>query len=261
MAINEYNQSILNKLDGESVNEGDKTTEKVDEVKDSMLDSQQGLWNQTTDDINKQKYDEEVSISEEEKLWNQNNANGMEEVRRDDSSVVNEEQLANVNKAGGDAQVRRDDSSGVSVEQLANVNNAGGTVEQKIDNTTSLTGSILGSVAKSGGDAKVQRDDNSAVNLEQLASLNNAGGREQQTADTKYQNVNSVNLNNLNGDTVNVQQAVANDIKNNESSTATVNKKDQLGDALGVLGAAGAKKSQDMQTAIGEAIGDSFKEV
>ncbi len=236
MAINEYNQSILEKLDGESVNEGDENTEKVDEVKDSMIGAEQGLWDQTTDDTNKQKYDEEVSIKEEEKLWNQNNANGMAEVRRDDSSTVSTEELANVNKAGGD-------------------------VEQNIDSTTSLTGSILGNIAKGGGDTKAQLNDATSISLEQLASLNNAGGKDKQTANTQYQGVNATELKSLNGDAVNVEQAIANDIKKNESSSSTVNKKDQLGDALGVLGAAGAKKSQDMQSAIGDAIGDSFKEV
>lgn len=112
MAMNEYNKSLLEKLDGKSVNEGASTTEKPAEVEDSIMKGKLQLDDITSGALGQQAL--------------QDNLEG------------NKQQLDNINHAGGEEMQNVDDTRTFDKEHLANINNGGGTAQQQIDGSTTV---------------------------------------------------------------------------------------------------------------------------
>ena len=132
MALNEYNKSLLEKLDGKSVNEGKDTTEKPGEVGESIMSGKLELTDITKGPLGQQALQDNLEGTKQN-LDNINHAGGEELQQVDDRRTFDKEQLTNINNGGGTGKQELDGSTTVNKENLVNINAnaAGGT--QKVE--------------------------------------------------------------------------------------------------------------------------------
>ena len=133
MEINKYNYSILNKIDGKSVNDGEAQGEAKD-IDESVV-AAQGLADITKDDTKEQKLDE--------------------------STVIGKSVLGNIVKDETKAQ-EYDETSSVQARVLGDVNNGNNQVEQELDESTVIGRSVLGNVNSQAGVAAAAAADYSS---------------------------------------------------------------------------------------------------
>lgn len=141
MEINQYNASILGKIDGESVNKGEKT-EKVNDIDESVV-AAEGLKNINDDQTKKQEYDD-TSIIGESLLGNIANDQTQKQ-EYDDSTSIGNKNLKDI--TGEQSQKEEYDDS--SVVQKKGINDISGNVteEQEYEDRTAVIGnSVLGSI-------------------------------------------------------------------------------------------------------------------
>ncbi len=135
LKVSEYNYSLLEKLDGKSVNKGEAQKEAKD-IDESVVTAE-GLVNIKKKDTEEQKLDE--------------------------STVIGKSVLGNIVKDETVAQ-EYDGTSSVQAKVLGDVNNGNVQVEQKIDESTVIGKSVLGNInGDSGAAAAAVKDYNSSV--------------------------------------------------------------------------------------------------
>ncbi len=117
MEINKYNYSILEKVDGKAVTEGEAQGEAKD-IDESVV-AAKGLVDITKEDTQEQKLDE--------------------------STVIGKSVLGNIVKDETKAQ-EYDETSSVQARVLGDVNNGNNQVEQELDESTVIGRSVLGNV-------------------------------------------------------------------------------------------------------------------
>ena len=142
MEINYYNASILSKVDGKSVNNGEKTTEE------SKLDDSTVIASEELFDINKRKdtdkkeYDETTVIGKS--ILGSLDGGETTQKEFDDSTTVGNIKLKNINEGQTEEKKYND---AVSINNVGlNSLNGGTTVKQDFDDSTVIGESILGSV-------------------------------------------------------------------------------------------------------------------
>jgi len=152
----QYNNALLEKLDGRSVNEGNETS--VDGTIDGSI------------------------IGEEEQLGNITNENGTrEEVYDDRSSIGKEQEMANITRAGGEETQSYDERSGIgSQETMTNIAKAGGEETQEYDGNSRVTEGRLTNINTGGGTSEQSYNDNSKVVEEKLVNINKGSGLSEQ---------------------------------------------------------------------------------
>lgn len=139
LKVNEYNYSLVQKLDGKAVTEG-KAQGEAKDIDESVV-AAEGLVDITKQDTQEQKLDE--------------------------STVIGKSVLGNIVKDETKAQ-ELDGTSSVQAKSLGDVNNGNNQVEQKIDESTVIGRSVLGNInAESGAVAAAAVSDyNSSVEQE-----------------------------------------------------------------------------------------------
>ncbi len=133
MQINEFNQSILEKLDGKHVNSKDETL-PVEEIADSTVERVNNLDDITKGATNEQVYDDRVGIAEQQKLANIDNPDGLDEQKLDASSSINEQvQLANINNEDGLRNQKINEDTVVQKVGLGDINNGEQVTKKELD--------------------------------------------------------------------------------------------------------------------------------
>ena len=147
MKINEFDKSILEKIDGKHV-KATEAEEQIEADDESVIDDKIDTFDDvTTEATEKRDYDGRVSINEQQELANINNPDGTDEQKLDDSTIIEgQEEMANINNGEGLQEQELDDSTiieDVGLESIANVDAVG---EQELDEDgfDDLTGTSLG---------------------------------------------------------------------------------------------------------------------
>ena len=143
MAMNEYNKSLLEKLDGKSVNEGAATTEKPAEVEDSIMKGKLQLDDITSAALGQQALQDNLEGSKQQ-LDNINHAGGEEMQNVDDTRTFDKEQLSNINNGAGTDKQQIDGSTTVNKEQnFVNINANGATQKTEMTDAFSTSKKVL----------------------------------------------------------------------------------------------------------------------
>ena len=188
----QYNNEILEKLDGKSVNDGSQANVD-DTIAGSGIGSQKQMGDITSSTEAKEEvYDESSVIGKEKEMANVNKAGGEEEEKYDERSGINAaEALANITTGGGTEEKEYDSSSLINQQQaMANIGNGGGQERQDINTQSVVDGQeTLASMNKTAELTQAELRDRSRMNaqtaLESLSggqsglegkNLNNAAG-------------------------------------------------------------------------------------
>ena len=169
----EFHNMLLEKLDGESVNEGkeDNVHENLDE---SSIKQEQGMYNLTTDGgKEEQVYDETSAIGAQQAMADVTTLGGKEEQVYDARSAIGaQEAMVNIATNGGkEEQKYNSDSAIASAEAMANINNGNGLSEQEIrDNSRIAAQEALINLNKDGG-VNVQTLHDIAGSLQNLGDI------------------------------------------------------------------------------------------
>ena len=125
MEINTYNQTILEKIDGKSINEGEKSLTNA-HVDESTNINKASLVDITTGATVEQHAKEIEGISKEQNFTQINKESDVSVKKIDEGSAVHEETLANINKEGGEQEQHVEANyDGIQDEQVQNINNNG----------------------------------------------------------------------------------------------------------------------------------------
>ena len=122
MEINSYNMSILGKVDGMSVNEGEKTLTNAN-IDESTNINKEGLVDITTGATVEQHAKEIEGINKENNFVQINKESDVSVNEITDESNVHEEMLANINKDGGTLEQHLEDNYSVQEQQLKDIAN------------------------------------------------------------------------------------------------------------------------------------------
>ena len=175
----EYHDMLLEKLDGESVNEGkeDNVHENLDE---SSIKEAQGMDNLTTDGgKEEQVYDETSAVAAQEAMTDITTVGGRDEQKYDErSNIARQQQMANIANLGGkEEQKYNSDSAIASAEAMANINNGAGLSAQELrENSRINAQEALMNMNQQGG-VNVQALHDIAGSLQNLQDITQ-GGRE-----------------------------------------------------------------------------------
>ena len=133
MRINEFNNSLLEKIDGKHV-DSNAAEEKVETDDESVINKIQTFDDVTTEATQEQTYDDNVSIKEQQELVNINNPEGTEEQKIDESTVISEEErMANINNGEGLQEQELNDNSVIENVDLGTVENQNIVEKQELD--------------------------------------------------------------------------------------------------------------------------------
>ena len=166
MALNEYNKSLLEKLDGKSVNEGKDTTDKPEEVGESVMGGMLELTDITKAPLEQQELKDNLE-GNKQGLDNINKAGGTDMQNVDDSKSFAKEQLTNINNGGGTAKQEVDSSTVVNKEELVNINTNSTLQKQELNDAINTSKQVLTDM--NGGTPSV----NSAVANDVLNNVKN----------------------------------------------------------------------------------------
>ena len=148
MALNEYNKSLLEKLDGKSVNEGNETTEKPAEVEDSVIAGKLDLTDITSAALGQQELQDNLDGTKQQ-LDNINHTGGEEMQHVDDSRSFDKEQLVNINTNGATQKTEMVDAYNVSKKVLTDMTGGSATIDSAVvDNVLGNLNSGSTGVAK-----------------------------------------------------------------------------------------------------------------
>ena len=144
MQTNEYNRSILGKIDGTSVNEG-QTAVQFNEIDDNTV-SAQSLADISGDQTKQQEYDETTVIGKS--VLGNISADQTKEQNYDDSSSLNK---ATINDISGDQtkQQEYDETTVLGKSVLGNINKNETLDQKELDNASSISATNLENVNKS----------------------------------------------------------------------------------------------------------------
>ena len=135
MQINEFNKSILEKIDGKHV-DSSAAEGQVEGVGESIVNKVQTLDDVTKGATVAQTYDDKVSIASEERLSNISNPNGTDEQKIDErTSLAGQEQLANISNENGLTEQKIDENTIIQNVGLGSINNQGQVAKQDVDAT------------------------------------------------------------------------------------------------------------------------------
>ncbi len=164
----QYNQALLEKLDGRSVNEGNEVTID-DTLEGSMIGEEQRMGDITNENGTREEvYDDSSAIGKEQDMANITRAGGEEEQAYDERSKRgSQEAMGSIAKAGGEATQEYDGNSRVNEEMLANINKGSGVTEQKYNSNSKVNEETLVNINNGSSDAKV-----SELDLKNQARLN-----------------------------------------------------------------------------------------
>ena len=166
--INQYNKTLLSKIDGKSVNEG-HTTEKANEIDDSGV-VREALADITKADTQAQTYNEASSIVGQSILGNIS-GNVTEGQTYDERVSINGSTLQNITKADTQAQTY-DERVSINGGTLQNITK-GDTQAQTYDERVNINGSTLQNITK---DATVSQQLNNGSSIVGQSVLGNISG-------------------------------------------------------------------------------------
>ncbi len=169
MEVNQYNMTLLGKIDGKSVNEGEQA-KKFNEIDESTI-AAEGLVNITKADTQKQEYDASSVIGKS--VLGDISGNQTEAQTYDASSNVARSNVENINKNQTEEQTY-DASSSVSKSNLSNIS-GNQTEQQKLDETTTIGSSVLGNINKNDATQQQDYDASSTVAATGLEDMGNKG--------------------------------------------------------------------------------------
>lgn len=133
MQINEFNKSILEKIDGKHV-DSSAAEGQVEGVGESIVDKVQTLDDVTKGATVAQTYDDRVDVTKEQNLNNISNPNGTDEQKIDENtSLAGKERLANIDNKEGLNEQKLDDSTIIQNVNLGNISNQNQLGKQEVD--------------------------------------------------------------------------------------------------------------------------------
>lgn len=138
---NTFNQIILDKIDGKSVNTGQNTT-KVEENFNSVVTKEnlQNISNSQT--LKEESYNDQTAINKQN-LNNIDNNRTLEEQRLNDATNIAKEALNNINKAQDLNEVKINENSTIKSQILNNINNLKDMTTQELDSNTNINKTVL----------------------------------------------------------------------------------------------------------------------
>lgn len=138
---NTFNQIILDKIDGKSVNAGQNTT-KVEENFNSVVTKEnlQNISNSQT--LKEESYNDQTAINKQN-LNNIDNNRTLEEQRLNDATNIAKEALNNINKAQDLNEVKINENSTIKSQVLNNINNLKDMTTQELDSNTNINKTVL----------------------------------------------------------------------------------------------------------------------
>ena len=132
MEINSYNKSILGKVDGTSVNAGEKTLTNAHVDEKTKIAKKQSLTDLTTGATVEQHAKDIEGITKEDKFADVTKGATTEQHAKDIEGITREDSFGNINKES-DVSVRKiDEGTTVQEKSLGSINKDGGTLEQHI---------------------------------------------------------------------------------------------------------------------------------
>jgi hypothetical protein len=176
----QYNNEILEKLDGKSVNDGNETN--VNENLDGSGIKEEKKMGDITSDLvaAEEMYDDGSVIGKEQDMANVNNAGGQDEQNYDaNSGIDDQEALKDITKATGAEEQEYDANSLINGQQgMRDMTNGGGTQEQALDASSLINGQEgLKDINKGGNLSPEELRERSRINAKAaLDSL--AGGQD-----------------------------------------------------------------------------------
>ncbi len=139
--INTYNQSILAKIDGRSVNEG-VTATAFNEIDESAI-AAEGLLDITKQATQQQKYDETSSVSHNNNMKDITSDKTQQEQKISEDSIIGKSILGDINKGDNQQQQNIDESSVIGKSMLGNISTGTTTQVQNIDTSAFAAAQIL----------------------------------------------------------------------------------------------------------------------
>lgn len=138
---NTFNQIILDKIDGKSVNAEQNTT-KVEENFNSAVTKEnlQNISNSQT--LKEESYNDQTAINKQN-LNNIDNNRTLEEQRLNDATNIAKETLNNINKAQDLSEVKINENSTIKSQILNNINNLKDMTTQELDSNTNINKTVL----------------------------------------------------------------------------------------------------------------------
>lgn len=138
---NTFNQIILDKIDGKSVNAEQNTT-KVEENFNSAVTKEnlQNISNSQT--LKEESYNDQTAINKQN-LNNIDNNRTLEEQRLNDATNIAKEALNNINKAQDLSEVKINENSTIKSQILNNINNLKDMTTQELDSNTNINKTVL----------------------------------------------------------------------------------------------------------------------
>lgn len=191
MAVNTYNRTLLEKMDGKSVNEG-QAASAFSEMDESGVNAK-NLVNISGDQTKEQKYDE-TSVVNRSVLSNLVK-DETQEREYDGSSSVNEKALTDISGDQTQEQTYNSDSS-VQGQTMSNIS-GDQTQEQTYDSSSSIQGGSMSNI-NNGTDTEVKSiDETTVVNRSVLGGMNIQGNGSVKTseADTSVAGANLTAVN------------------------------------------------------------------
>lgn len=169
MEVNTYNRTLLGKIDGKSVNEGETATE-FKEIDDSTVVRESLSDIRGTDSV-EEKYDASSIIGKS--VLGNISGNQTEAQNYDDKVSV---QRANMENISGDQTKAQDYDDKVSV-QKANMQNISGnqTQQQQLDESTVIGKSVLGNVNKNSETQRQELDTSTTIATTNLTGVGTDG--------------------------------------------------------------------------------------
>ncbi len=160
MQINEFNKSLLEKIDGKHV-DSSAAEGQVEGVADSIVNKIQTFDDVTKEATQAQTYDERVSIDAKQELDNISNPNGTEDQHIDESTkIAGQEDLVNINNGEGLTEQKIDERTIINEVGLGNINNQEQLGRQTADSTYAGVGNTsLGQVDNGNATVKVELED------------------------------------------------------------------------------------------------------
>ena len=179
MEVNTYNRTLLGKIDGKSVNEGQAAT-VFNEIADSDVTSK-GLTDISGDQTKEQKYDE-TSVVNRSVLANLVK-DETQESKYDDGSSVQGQSMSNI--SGDQTQEQTyDESSSVQGQSMSNIS-GDQTQEQTYDSSSSVQGGSMSNINSGNEAGKSTYDETTVVNRSVLGGMNIEGSGNVKTSDVE----------------------------------------------------------------------------
>lgn len=137
MQTNTFNDVLLEKLDGKSVNSGQELG-NINEIADSKV-TMQALGDITNENGTKQEKIDESTIINKQNVNNINNDNELKNQSLDTASVIVKENLRDINQRQDLSEQKVDESTIITNKSLNNISKVGDLNAQQLDATTVLT--------------------------------------------------------------------------------------------------------------------------